>query len=273
MKNKRRVLSQAVVNTLIRSGRIVSFEDTVLESVVFPSPSSWDHLNFRNAILKNVDFSDKDLGSCDFTGASIYYCNFTRAFLPYSNFYSSKIDDSDFSEANLRGSIFCNSRIWNCKFIKSDLHNTDIGSGVTSPKRLLDADNDFTDALYFQKVPTEGSFIGWKEAIIWSTIAGEPISRYFLVKLLIPEDAKRSSAFGIKCRCNKAVVLDIFNLDGSLTEYKLPVHSIRDYAFVYEKGKTVEVPDFDDCWWHECSAGIHFFLDKKAAMLYTEKRL
>ena len=40
--------------------------------------------------------------------------------------------------------------------------------------------------------PTEGSFIGWKKA------SGH------IVKLRIPEDARRSSATGHKCRCDKA---------------------------------------------------------------------
>ena len=50
--------------------------------------------------------------------------------------------------------------------------------------------------------PDTGSFIGWKKA------SG------YIVKLLIPEDAKRLSATGRKRRCNKAKVLEIQVLDG-----------------------------------------------------------
>ena len=52
--------------------------------------------------------------------------------------------------------------------------------------------------------PEEGEFIGYK--IGYSNDCNyEPC----IITLLIPADAKRSSAFGNKCRCNKAKVLEI----------------------------------------------------------------
>jgi len=89
-----------------------------------------------------------------------------------------------------------------------------------------------------------------------------------IVKLLIPEDSKRSSATTFKCRCSKATVLSIENLDGSdsgLTK----VSSNYDSSFVYEVGKTVEVLDFDENRWDECSTGIHFFMSREMAKQYN----
>jgi hypothetical protein len=33
-------------------------------------------------------------------------------------------------------------------------------------------------------------------------------------------------------------------------------------------GETIEVKDFDDDRWNECSAGIHFFITRKEAVEY-----
>ena len=107
----------------------------------------------------------------------------------------------------------------------------------------------------YMACPTDGSFIGWKKA------SG------YIVKLQIPEDARRSSAGGEKCRCDKAYVAEIQNTDGTKANIEA-IHSNRDNNFVYTVGATVEVPDFDDDRWNECAPGIHFFIDRRAAVEY-----
>ena len=103
--------------------------------------------------------------------------------------------------------------------------------------------------------PDTGSFIGFKKA------SG------FIVKLEITADAKRCSASGRKCRCNKAVVLEIQKIDGSVSDVT-SVFSSYDKNFVYEVGKTVEEPNFCEDRWNECSAGIHFFINRQEAVEY-----
>lgn len=76
--------------------------------------------------------------------------------------------------------------------------------------------------------PEEGSFIGFKCC-----------QRKLIVKLEIPADALRCSATGIKCRCSKAKVLSITNLDGSPADVDLAV-SKYDSNFIYLIGETVE---------------------------------
>lgn len=63
-----------------------------------------------------------------------------------------------------------------------------------------------------------------------------------LVKLLIPEDARRSSATSSKCRCDKAKVIEITDLKGIKT-YDTAVSSYDD-SFIYKVGETVSVDDF-----------------------------
>ena len=88
-----------------------------------------------------------------------------------------------------------------------------------------------------------------------------------IVKLLVPEDAKRSSATTLKCRCSKAKVLEIQNLDGSKSDLKA-VPSDRDENFIYVVGKEKEVEGFDEDRWNECSTGIHFFISREMAVKY-----
>ena len=104
--------------------------------------------------------------------------------------------------------------------------------------------------------PDSGEFIGW-----------EKCRGGYIVKLKILEDAKRSSATGRKCRCNKALVLEIQNEDGTEAAVSL-AHSDYDVNFVYRIGETVEVEDFCEERFEECAPGIHFFINREEAVNY-----
>ena len=112
--------------------------------------------------------------------------------------------------------------------------------------------------------PAIGSFIGWKCAV--------DVSNHFvLIKLEIPEDAKRTSGFGSKkCRCDKAKVLEIRNSTGELKE---AAHSIYDSTFVYKVGEEVSVKDFCNDRMKICAPGIHFFMEKEDALDYLDMRI
>ena len=104
--------------------------------------------------------------------------------------------------------------------------------------------------------PEEGEFIGFKKA-----------RGGYIVKLKITEDAKRCSATGRKCRCSKAMVLSITKVDGTDDGTK-EVASGRDSDFIYKVGEIVEVSNFCEDRWNECSAGIHFFITRQEAEDY-----
>lgn len=103
--------------------------------------------------------------------------------------------------------------------------------------------------------PDSGLFIGWKRC------------NGYIVKLLIPEDALRSSAATRKCRCSKAKVLEIQTLDGKPTTTTYAI-SNYDSSFIYTVGETVSVNNFDTDRWHECAPGIHFFINRQEAVDY-----
>ena len=103
--------------------------------------------------------------------------------------------------------------------------------------------------------PDTGSFTAFKKA------------NNLIVELLIPADAKRSSATSRKCRCDKAQVISITNVDGSDAGQD-SISSGYNSSFIYKVGETVSVDNFDDCRWHECAPGIHFFVTRQEAVNY-----
>ena len=157
--------------------------------------------------------------------------------------------DADLHGANLRGADLRSADLHG-----ADLRDADLLCAYLCGADLSDADLSDAKGCYLS-CPTEGSFIGWKKA------SGH------IVKLRIPEDARRSSATGHKCRCDKAYVMEIQNMDGTRATVDA-VRSDHDQNFVYTVGATVEVPDFDDNRWSECAPGIHFFIDRRAAVEY-----
>ena len=151
-----------------------------------------------------------------------------------ADLYEADLYEADLRGADLRGACLCGAYLRDANLSGANLRGAR-GSYMTCP--------------------TDGSFIGWKKA------SG------YIVKLQIPEDARRSSAGGEKCRCDKAYVAEIQNVDGTKADIEA-IHSNYDNNFVYAVGATVEVSDFDDDRWNECAPGIHFFIDRRAAVEY-----
>ena len=166
-----------------------------------------------------------------------------------ANLRDANLRDADLRDANLRGANLCGADLRGANLCGAYLCGANLYGADLRGANLCDAKGCYLSC------PTEGSFIGWKKA------SGH------IVKLRIPEDARRSSATGHKCRCDKAYVMEIQNMDGTKATEDT-VRSDHDKNFVYTVGATVEVPDFDDNRWSECAPGIHFFIDRRAAVEY-----
>ena len=203
--------------------------------------------NLRNASLEGASLEGAYLeGSylegAYLRGASLKGANLKGANLEYANLGNADLRGAYLRGANLRGANLRNASLEGASLEGADLEGADY--------------SEYTSFLSYQ-CPIEGSFIGWKKC-----------GRY-IVKLKICEDADRSSSTSLKCRCSKAEVLEIQNLDGSragITE----ICSDYNKDFIYKVGETVEVKDFDKCRWNECSNGIHFFIDRNVAVAYIK---
>ena len=87
-----------------------------------------------------------------------------------------------------------------------------------------------------------------------------------MIKLEIPEDAKRCSATTNKCRCDKAMVLSITDIETGVERKHI---TNTNYAeTTYTVGEMVYPDSFDENRWNECSNGIHFFINKQDAINY-----
>ena len=210
--------------------------------------------DLRDADLYGADLRGADLRGADLCGAYLCGADLCDADLRGADLRGADLRDADLCDANLRDANLCGAYLRGANLRDADLCGADLCGANLCGANLRGANLRGAKGCYLS-CPTEGSFIGWKKA------SGH------IVKLRIPEDARRSSATGHKCRCDKAYVMEIQNMDGTKATEDT-VRSDHDKNFVYTVGATVEVPDFDDNMWSECAPGIHFFIDRRAAVEY-----
>ena len=218
--------------------------------------------NLRYANLRYADLKEADLRDADLRDADLRYADLRFANLWSTNLSGANLEDADLRYANLMGANLRNANLYGTDLWSTNLCDADLRGANLRGANLRYADLKGADLRGAKNVPyipmvcpEEGDFIGYKKA------------HDKIVKLLIPKDAKRSSATTRKCRCNKAKVLGIYELDGSVSNVT-EVSSSRDSNFIYRINKEVVVEDFDEDRWHECSTGIHFFMQKQEAIDY-----
>ena len=147
----------------------------------------------------------------------------------------------DGKRANLRGADLCGA----------DLRDADLRDA----KNIDQLTWNILTAFYPLQCPESGSYTAYKKA------SGK------IVELIIPADAKRSSATSRKCRASKATVVSITDVNGNPCGNQ--VRSDHDPRFIYTVGEMVEVNDFDENRWNECSTGIHHFITREEAVKYN----
>ena len=202
--------------------------------------------DLRVAYLIKADLREANLSGANLSGADIYEANLSGA----------DLSGADLREANLSGANLSGANLSGANLNGADLRGADLsGANLRLAKNIP----SYACRLV---CPEEGSFIGFKKA--HTTV---PDSREAIVKLLITEDAKRSSATTRKCRCDKAKVISITSLDGK--ENFTTAYSYYDRIFQYTVGQTVIIDDFDEDRWNECSTGVHFFITREEAIDYT----
>ena len=215
------------------------------------------HKHWLNEDCKGWEIMMADFSSCDLRDANLSYANLSYANLSGANFRYADLSGADLCDADLSGADLCDADLHGANLRDADLHGANLRDANLSRADLSYANlRDAEEVPYIPMVcPEEGDFIGWKKA-------GDKI-----VKLHIPQDALRSSATTRKCRCNKAEVVEIYNIDGTIADERI-VSSSYVSSFTYEVGKTVEVQDFDTNRWKECTRGIHFFINRQEAINY-----
>jgi hypothetical protein len=224
--------------------------------------------NLSNANLLGANLCQADLSYADLRNANLQEANLSRANLHNATLYcanliKARLDYAFLANANLSFADLLFAKLYNADLHKANLFNADLRYaellGVDwSFANLTEA--ELSNAKNIPFVPTvcpdSGSFIAWKKA------------HGCIVKLLIPKNARRSSATTRKCRADKAKVLAIETEDGKPSGLEC-VSSDHDIDFLYKIGETVEEPNFCEDRFEECAAGIHFFVNRQEAVNYN----
>ena len=200
--------------------------------------------DLRGANLRGANLRGADLRDADLSGANLFGANLRGADLRDADLSDADLSGADLRDANLRGADLSGADLRDANLRGADL------SGASMDQMIW----DIHTAFYPLQCPDSGSYIGYKKA------SG------LVVELEIPADARRSSATSRKCRASKAKVLSITDINGNPGGDQ--VRSNFDPNFVYAIGETVEVSDFDDDRWNECSTGIHHFITRAEAVIY-----
>ena len=197
--------------------------------------------DLSGAYLKDANLKGANLSNADLWGADLWGADLSGANLKGANLWACDLSGADLRGADLRG---------------ADLWYADLRGANLRGANLWSTDLSCVKNIFFPMAcPEKGSFIAFKKA------------GCYIIELFIPSNAKRCSATSRKCRCSKAKVISITTLSGDKTNIT-EVHSNYDPNFIYKLGEYVEVKNFDDNRWNECSTGIHFFITRQEAVNY-----
>ena len=195
-------------------------------------------------------------------------------------------------EVHVKGTIFLNGAYAKINLIRCDVYRDcdtcdSLGffhwyyTDCTIHFKAYKTTDHFTNSCIFDPpfplaCPEEGEFIGYKavkEIFEEDTGIMYPCKwKYRILELLIPADAKRSSALTNKCRCSKALPIELYDLDGNVIEtnnrLEASYKSFSSTHFVYSLGRMAYPDSWDENRYNECSHGIHFFMSFKEAVEY-----
>ena len=210
--------------------------------------------------LRDMELSDADLSGWDLSWVDFSLTSFHRVSFDHADMHSCAVENALFDDCSFRGTNFRQADLKGAAMRYDDLSGADISgadlfSAVLEHANLTGVISDENTKFFHLYCPEKGAFLGYKKCF-----------NNRLVQLLIPADAKRTSATMNSCRCSKAKVLSIKSFDYK-EEYD-EAWSLVDENFVYRKGQWVEVPDFNEDRWMDSTTGIHFWLTREEAKAY-----
>jgi len=186
--------------------------------------------NLADANLRGADLADADLRGADLRGANLADANLRGANLADANLAGADLRGANLAAADLRAAYLAAANLAGANLAGADLRAAKGAELAIAKTRIL----------------PEGQIIGWKKCC-----------NGVLVKLRIPAKAKRSHAFGRKCRAEFADVLQVVGAEEGVSQH--------DGKTVYRKGERVTCDKWSDDWQQECAGGIHFYITREEA--------
>ncbi len=212
-------------------------------------------ISLTHILIENEDMSKMDLRGIDFAWSEFQQVDFARANFCQSNLSHTKFVNCDLSHANL---VDCNlfiADLRGCDLSSANCDGTNFYGSILWGAMLDNLNHTERTKFFRQYCPEQGYFLGYKKCF-----------NNRLVTLLIPKDAKRCSSTTNACRCNKAKVVAITDLDGE--GFYTEATSFVDENFVYKLGEMMVADSYNDDRWLDSSHGIHFWMSVEEALGY-----
>jgi hypothetical protein len=196
--------------------------------------------DLRNANLRNADLDGANLVGANLVGANLGGAN---------------LGGADLRSANLRGADLRGADLRSANLGDANLGDADLMSANLGDANLRDADlrgaKNADLAIAMTRILPAGTLIGWKKC-----------QGGVIVKLEIPAYAKRSSAFGRKCRAEFAKVLEVIGAEEGVSTFS----NDKSPVIHYRVGETVRPAlPFNEDFTIECASGVHFWITREEA--------
>jgi hypothetical protein len=166
--------------------------------------------------------------------------NLTRADLTGANLAWADLTAANLTAANLTGADLTRADLTRADLTAANLTRADLCSSKNIPALA---------AAQLLACPESGAFDGWKKC-----------HKGVLVRVRIPDEARRSSATTRKCRAEFVDVLEVIGAEVGIAQH--------DNKTEYSAGQRVTCHEWCDDRWQECAGGIHFFLTRAEAEAY-----
>ncbi len=237
-------------------------EHESLKEAVEAAVKSGDDLSgadLSEANLSGADLYRANLSEANLIGAYLSWANLSEANLCRANLSRDNHSEANLARANLSGADLSMANLSMANLSRADLSGADLYGANLSGADLSKADLSRASLSRAENaelvwartsICPEGQIIGWKKC------------KYgVIVKLSIPEDARRSNATGRKCRAEFADVLEIFRSDAAV--------SLHDGKTSYRVGERVTPHEWCEDRWQECAGGIHFYITREEAEAHS----
>ena len=187
-----------------------------------------------------ADFEGVAVGSLPLAHRNLYGANFRNAVIPMSDLNHTNLQKADLTGVDIHGSC---------------LYAADLRGAINPPFIPLEC-------------PDTGSFIAWKRCKSKFFDGDNCYDNSVIVKLLIPEDARRTSTLDRECRADKAVVLEIQSLDGEVLHDTVAYSIYNRGATKYVPGETVIAEHYTEERFVHHTQGIFFYINRQEAVEY-----
>ena len=210
--------------------------------------------NLSGAYLSEAHLSGANLYGANLRGANLFGADLYGANLSRADLYGANLYGADLSGANLYGADLYGANLFGADLYGANLSRADLYGANLYGADLYGADlsgvQNLSDKIIAETVLLpEGNLVGWKKC-----------RDNVIVKLLIPQRARRSNSTGRKCRAEYVQVLRVYGAKVGI--------STHDSKTEYRNGAIVKCNRWEEDRWVECGGGIHFFITRTEAEAY-----